>query len=72
MHDVGSAEDKRDGQRVSVRVTDELYDALKAQADLERRSLSNLVTIILEDGLRARVGELAPPAKPKRPRTPRR
>ena len=73
MRAVGSSEDRRDGQRISVRVTDELYAALEAQAEAERRSISNLVTILLEDGLAARVGRTLPkPARPKKPRTPRR
>ena len=71
MSNVGSpSEPDREGARVSVRVTAELYTALIEQAAAERRSLSNLVTLLLEDGLKVRGKVVEAPAVPKSPRTP--
>ncbi len=39
---------------LSVRIPDELRDRLEVLATAERRSVSNLVTVLLEDALAAR------------------
>jgi hypothetical protein len=63
-------ESDRPGERINVRVTTELYEALQAAAKADRRSLSNFVTILFEDALAARGAAVAPASvarvKPKK------
>ncbi len=44
----------RAGVWLHFRVTPEVHEAIKAMADQERRSISQMALLVLEDGLRTR------------------
>jgi hypothetical protein len=51
---------RRRGHQLPSRVTDALWEALRAEAKRERRHVSQTVILLLEEALRARGREVPP------------
>jgi len=50
---------------ISLRLPDDIYDALRQAAEEEDRNDSHMVRVLVREALLSR-GKLAPPPKPKR------
>jgi predicted DNA-binding protein len=65
-------ESDRPGERISIRVPTEMYEALETCAKADRRTISALVKVVLEDYLIERGMAEAPPTVPTTKPTKRR